>query len=111
MFDEQFDHNVTNIEGKGVFHLALDREDFATLDKILSSKRRNAFDPNLTDIEGKSVLMYACQRGHSELVTKMLVLKNIKVNQQDNAKKTALAGRFLQRLSNETVFFSHGRLE
>ena len=103
MFDKQFDHNVTNIEGKGVFHLALDREDFLTLDKILSSKRRNAFDPNLTDIEGKSVLMYACQRGHSELVTKMLVLKNIKVNQQDNAYKTALAWA---SVSNQPVIVS-----
>ena len=89
MFNERFDHNVTNIEGKGILHLALDKRDFGTMDKILT-KEQKVFDINLSDVNGRTVLMKLCEDGFLDYVEKILPLKGLKINVQDNAKKTAL---------------------
>ena len=104
MFNNHFDHNATNIEGKGILHLALDKYDYGTMDKILTGKQK-VFDINIRDVNGRTVLMNVCAEGLDEYAEKIMHLKGIKMNLQDNTKKTTLIWACINnRLSIVSLF-------
>ena len=90
MFDQSFDHNAINWDGKNVVLLSLERQDKATFAWICQ-KGAKVFDFNATDENGKTCLIWAIQQGMTDSVRQVLPNLEIKiVNKKDSQGWNAL---------------------